>query len=180
MKKQPKDAFQIKLERETRKRLIKCILSVTIPLYGIIFCLSMLIGKASGRGIIWLISSQLPLSIITIVLGIALIPFLWFMYKSECESKVYDDMLKDISKSLVDKMLMPGNPIEVGLIKARDAIYGDFILDLQYDAADFYAVLGEKDNLISIYAVLKGEDKKRKVDVISKEEFSEYYQLFDK
>ncbi len=88
-------------------------------------------------------------------------------------------MLEDIRKVLVDRMLKPGVPVEVGLIKPRDAIYGDFVLDLQYDTFDFYAVLGEKDNLISIYAVRMGDDKKRQVDIISKGDFLEYYQIFE-
>lgn len=180
MEKQSKNEFQIKLERETRKRLIKLVLSVIIPTYVLIFYLFALVARDSGHDIAWVLLSQVPLTIFVIAICVLLIPFLWFMYKSEVKSKVYDDMFKDFSKSLVDKMLVPDVPVKVGLIKARGVIYGDFILDLQYDAADFYAVLGEKDNLICIYAVFKEEDEKRKLDVISKEEFSEYYQLLDK
>lgn len=182
MKKQSKVAFEImsgKEKKEIRKRFLKYVLPIIMPVYLLIFYLTIFVSKNSGNGVLWVISSQMPLSIIVIVLAIALIPFLWFISRNEIKSKVYDEMVKNISKAFVDKMLVPGVPIEVGLIKARGAIYGEFVLDLQYEDADFYAVLGEKDNLILIYAILKGSKKKRNVDVISKGDFSEYYQLLE-
>ena len=175
MKRQQKDAFQIKLEKEARKYIAK----IVLPVYCLIFFLIAYVGKASGKGILYFIKSQIHLIFVFIALAILFRPFLWFFSKSDIKSKVQDKMFEDISKALVGRMLKPGIPVEVGLIKPRDTIYGDFVLNLQYDTFDFYAVLGEKDNLILIYAVLKGDDKKRQVDIISKGEFSEYYQLLE-
>lgn len=167
------------LERKTRKKLIKYIIPIVFMTWLAGFLILLMAGSTTGLGIIGFIGNNMPYSIIITGLYIAVAPFLWFMKKSEMKSEAYDEILGELNKSLVDKMFVAGESIEVGLIKARDTV-GDFVLDLQYDAADFYAELGEKDKMITIYAILKGENKRRKVDTISKEKFSEYYQLLDK
>lgn len=179
MKKKQKSAFEIKWEKETRKQLIKYITPRAVMLFLIFFILSALAGSISECGIIGFWTSQMPLSIVVIVLYIALIPFMWFMSKSDFRKRAYEKLLKDMSKSLVERMMTPGEPIRVILTKSKGN-FGDFVLRLQErEKIELYAVLGEKDNLIAIYAVLKDEDEKFDLDVVTKEEFGDFYQFVD-
>lgn len=180
MKNKKKDKFEIELEMRTRKKLIKYVTPIAIVVLLVLLMLLFLAGSTTKLGIIGYIVSQMPWSIIIIVLYIAIIPFFWFISKKPFRDKAYEEFTKDISKTLVDRMLVQGEAVEVNIIKARANDYGEFVMELQCDkAADFFAVLGERDNLISIYAILKGEDKKRLVEYVSKEEFTKYYQLLD-
>lgn len=175
-----KDAFGIELKRRTRKKLVEYVVPIVLVTWSVGFLLLLMGGSTTGLGIIGFIGNNMPYSIIITGLYIAVAPFLWFMEKSSMRSKAYDEILGELNKSLVDKMFVAGESIEVGLIKARDTVYGDFVLDLQYEDADFYAELGKKEDQITIYAILKGTSKRHKVEDISKKEFSEYYQLLDK
>lgn len=179
MKRKQKDAFQIKLEKETRKLLIKYILPIAVLLFLLLFILSTWAGAMSGLGTIGFWTSQLPLSIAVILLYIVLIPLLWFMSKPSYRDRAYENMLKEASKKLVERMMIPGEPTNVKLIKAKGD-FGDFVLGLQEDGkAEIYAVLGEKDNLIATYAICKEETKKRDLEVVTKEEFADCYRFVD-
>ena len=179
MKRIQKSAFEIKLEKETRKQLIKYISPIAVVLLFVLVLLLGLPGAVSGLGIVGFWASYVSEVIVVIVLYIAVIPFLWFMSKAEFEKKSYKKLLEDISKSLVESVMTPGEPVKVILIKAKGD-FGDFVLGLQKDKkVEFYAVLGERDNLIAIYVVLKGEDKKRDLEVVTKKEFADCYRFVD-
>lgn len=181
MKRKQKDAFQIKLEKETRKLLIKYIWPIAVLVFLIFFILSTWGGAMSGHGIIgfWTSPPHQLLSIAVILLYIALITFCWFMSKPSYRDRAYENMLKEASKKMVERMMTPGEPTSVKLIKAKGD-FGDFVLGLQEDGkAKLYAVLGEKDNLIATYAICKEETKKRDLEVVTKEEFADCYRFVD-
>lgn len=179
MNKKQKNAFEIKLKKETRKEIIKTILPAYICFYVCMLLIFAIAGNGTGLGIIGWLKSMGDLSIILIVLMIAMIPFLWFMERPFANKRTFRKILKDMSKTLVEKVMVPGELIRVILIKAKGD-YGDFVLELQKDEKiEIYAVLGEKDNLIATYAVLKGEEKKRNLDIVSKGEFADYYRFVD-
>lgn len=179
MKRKQKSAFEIKWEKEARKRLIKYVAPIEILLFILFFIILAWAGAESGLGIIGILSPQIPLTIALIVLYIGLIPFMWFMNKPECRKSAFKKLLKDMSKSLVEKVMTPGEPTRVILTKSKGD-FGDFVLGLQKDGKiELYAVLEENHNIIGIYSLLKGEDKKRDFDVTTKEEFVDFYQFAD-
>lgn len=169
-KRKRKDDSQIILEKETRKELVKYVLPIMIGIFIFLGFTLYVVGDISG------FFRTNKLMIVVILAYFLLIPFLWFMEKPRATDRVLDKMMQRYSKSLVDRMMVPNVPVQVNLFKARDSIYGDCILKLK-DKGVFYAVLGEKDNLISIYIVLHGDDEKINLEVISKCEFADYYQL---
>ncbi len=177
MKKEQKNAFDIKLEKETRKQLIKYITPIAVIILLLFLLLCAWGGAMSKQGIVGFIASQVPLSIVCIVLYILLIPFMWFMSKSDFRRRAYEKLLKDISKSLVERMMTPGEPIRVILTKSK-CDFGDFVLGLQEDEkVELYAVLERNHNLIGVYGILTGETKRRDFDVVTKEEFADFYQF---
>ena len=179
MKKNQKSAFEIKWEKETRKRLIKYVAPIEILIFILFFIILAWAGAESGLGIIGILSPQIPLTIALIVLYIALIPFMWFMSKPECRKSAYEKLLKDMSKSLVEKVMTPEKPIKVMLTKAKGD-FGEFVLELQKDEKiELYAVLEKNHNIIGINAVLKGDEKRYLVDVVTKEDFRDFYQFVD-
>lgn len=179
MKREKKSAFEIKWEKETRKRLIKYVAPRAVMIFLIFFIFCAMAGSISELGIIGFWTSQVLLSIAIMILYIALIPFMWFMSKKDFRKRAYDKMLEDMSKSLVEKVMTPGEPTRVILTKSKGD-FGDFVLKLQkHGKIEIFAVLGEKDNLIAIYAVLKGEDEKCDLEVVTKEEFCDCYQFVD-
>lgn len=172
-----KDAFEIRLKKETRKLLIKHISPIAICFYLLMLYIFAVAGSKTGLGIIGWLESQMPLSILLLVLCTAMMPFLWFLERPFCRNRASENMIKDAGIKLVNRMMTPGKPINVKLIKSKGD-FGDFVLGLQEDGeAELYAVLGEKDNLIIIYAVLKGEEKKRDLDVVTKGKFADYYRF---
>ena len=178
MKKERKDTLSKKLKKETWKLLIKRIWPILITVYLFIFYIFVLVGKVTGLGTLGWLLSQRSLSYVVIVLAIGLIPFLYFIFKKECENEAWNNVPKYFSRLLVERMMKPGIPVKVCLVKTRDSYWGTFIMSLQSQGkADFYAILGEKDNLISVYGVLKGDDEQIHVEFISKEEFGEYYMI---
>ena len=179
MKREKKSAFEIKWEKETRKRLIKYVVPRAVMIFLIFFIFCAMAGSISELGIIGFWTSQVPLSIEIIVLYIALIPFMWFMSKKDFRKRAYDKMLEDISKSLVEKVMTPGEPTRVILTKSKGD-FGDFVLKLQKnEKVEFYAVLEKNHNTIGIYAVLKDDEERDLVDVVTKEEFCDFYQFVD-
>ena len=159
MKREQKSSFEMKWVKETRKRLIKYVAPRAVMFFLVLFIFCAMAGSISKLGIIEFWTSQMPLSIAIIVIYIALIPFMWFMSKSECRKSAYEKLLKDMSKSLVEKVVTPGEPTRVILTKSKSD-FGDFVLGLQKDEKiELYAVLEEGHNIIGIYAVLKGEEK---------------------
>lgn len=75
--------------------------------------------------------------------------------------------------------MTPGEPTRVILTKSKGD-FGDFVLKLQKnEKVEFYAVLEKNHNTIGIYAVLKDDEERDLVDVVTKEEFCDFYQFVD-
>lgn len=173
-----KDAFEIRLKKETRKELVKYILPIMVSVFVIYLLILFMAGNFTCSGAVAFLKMNKTKMIPVTIAYLLLIPFIWFMEKPKATNRVSERMLKRQSKSLVEKMMLPNEPVKVNLFKVRNLTYGNSILELR-DKADFYAVLGEKDNLISTYFILNGDDKKIKLEFISKEEFTDYYQFVD-
>lgn len=179
MERTPKNVFEIKLKKETRKQIIKRCGPIIFGFYLVIFLVFALAGNATGLGIIGWLESQMPISIVAVILCIALFPFLWFMAKPQCRDTAYKKLLEDISKARVEEMMTPEVLSRVILIKPK-CDFGDFVLELQKEGkVKLYAKLGEKDNLVAIYAVLLKEAQLRHFDVVTKGEFADFYEFIE-
>ncbi len=176
MEEKGQDIFEIELKRRTRKKLIKYVVPIVLVVWLTGILLLVMFSDVTGIGIIESIGNAMPYSIIIIGLYISVAPFLWFMQKSSMRSKAYDEVVGELNETYANQTFAKGDPIEVAMIKPRDSVYGKFVLELQYEDADFYAELDKKTNQITIYAILKGKSKKYKVEDISKKEFCECYQ----
>lgn len=177
MKKERKDEFQLKLEKETRKLQMENIKTV---IFG--FSVAMVImvtAVAITEGIDGIIAYMKTYSFLQIF-GCVIATFIcWLLVKSICRRLAYDNIIDDLNKALVDKILIPNEPEEVLLVKSKDDKYRNFILSLQNEEKiKFYAVLGQ-DEMISIFAIFEGEMEKWKFDVVSKEEMLRDYQFVD-
>lgn len=182
MKKERKDAFQIKLEKETRKIqknrmkpvIIACIAG-TIFL-TVVVALSFI---AKGFGMVETIKTAGICFMFLLIFCILFTIFLGATAKSGSKREAYNKIVNDINRSLVDKMLRPDEQVEVFCTDVGVGWSGKLILKLQTDGKiKFYAALGE-DGSIHVYAILEGETKKWEFDVVSKEDFLKSYQVLD-
>lgn len=182
MKKERKDAFQIKLEEETRKIqknkmkpvIIACIAG-TIFL-TVVVTLSLIV---KGSGMVETIKTGGIVFLLSLIYSILFTILMRAMIKSESKREAYNKIVNDINRSFVDKILTPDERVEVVCTDARDVCYGKFILGLQNSGKiKFYAALGE-DGSIYVYAILEGETKEWEFDVVSKEDCLKYYQFLD-
>lgn len=167
MKENQKDAFQIKLEKETRKQLIKHNIPIVLVAAAILFTIPFIAPR--GCSVIE-IMENFRMFCITIVIILTLIIF-YHSTKYECKAKAYNKVVKELSEDLAEQVITL--LVQGSLAKVKNDIYGGFSFDFE-DIKEFYLALeGEgEDEFISIYAVLKGEKEKRQINVISKEEFS--------
>lgn len=182
MKKERKDAFQIKLEEETRKIqknkmkpvIIACIAG-TIFL-TVVVTLSLIV---KGSGMVETIKTGGIVFLLSLIYSILFTILMRAMIKSESKREAYNKIVNDINRSLVDKMLTPHEQVEVVCTDVGSGWAGKLILKLQTDGKiKFYAALGE-DGSIHVYAILEGETKKWEFDVVSKEDFLKSYQVLD-
>lgn len=88
---------------------------------------------------------------------------------------IIDEQQKKLNKALVDQSLQVNVPVKVSLINTRHKIYSTLLYQLADKILSFYAILGI-DNYISIYAI-KDNGEEILLDIISKEDFSEYCEL---
>lgn len=149
--------------------------------YGCILCLTLFLlfiaAKESKLGFFELINLCKLAFVIPIIIYFLSIPLFWFLRKKDYLDRAYNKVAKDFSKEVANKMLTPGKLTKITLINTRHEDYKDFILNVLPDKADFYVVLGEKDNLITIYLRFKTENKNHRLDVLTKEEFSTYCKI---
>lgn len=165
-----------KAERLTRKGLIKETLIVYACILFAILLLLLAVAEESKLGLFNFINLYRPAFVIPLIIYFLSIPLFCFMRKKDHLDIAYNKVVKDTSKEIVEKMLTPGKPTKINLIKTRNNEYNDFILKDLPKKADFYVVLGE-DNLIAIYLRFRDDDTDIHFDVITKEEFLTYCKI---
>lgn len=98
----------------------------------------------------------------------------YLFHRKDGVNRAYDIVAKDFSKTFVEKHLIPDEYCKIRIFKTRD--YQDFITGLANEG-EAYALLSSKDQLITLYLKLNGADAYRRLDTITKEEFSSYCEL---
>lgn len=157
--------------KEATKFIIKWLFYITI----LLFALFIVAGKVSGFSTAEWLSDKILFVIFIIAFCILFILGYSYNYKESIYSKAYDKLLKDFSSSTVEIMFIPGTPLEILPIKAKDSTYQSLILKLP-KFAKFYGIL-EKNNIIYIYVEFPNDSEKIVIDDVSKEDFLTYYKL---
>ena len=154
-------------KNETEKMVRKETIKQTVLAYAILYLLIFIVFLSFSL-------SALDFSTFVKMFWYTFVISMIIFLGSWCLSKM---VREDLSKSVVQKNLIPGVAIDIRLRKTRNGEYEDFILGFPY-IEKTYAILG-KDNLISIYFKFQNVDEATLFDVISKEEFTTYCEVVD-
>jgi len=164
-----------KAEKLARKSLIKEVLVVYLSLLFVILLLLLAIAADSKLNFFYFLSGFWPALPIPIAIYLLSIVAYWFFRKQDHINSACKKINSEYSKKLAEQLLVPGKPVKVVLSKTRMDVYPDFFKGLQQDnIAEFYAILGIVDDLISIHARFNADGKEILLDVISKDEFTTY------
>lgn len=157
--------------RKATRFIIKWLFLIAI-LLSILFVIA---GKALDCSTTEFLADNILFVICVIVFSIVFVLGYSYEYKEKVYSKSYDKQLKDYSKATTEIMFIPGIPLEILPIKAKDSVYQKLILKLP-KAAKFYGILST-DNRIYIYVEFTNDNEKTFIDDVSKEDFMTYYKF---
>ena len=114
---------------------------------------------------------------IILISAFVLFIIIYFLIKVSNLSWAYKEVEKQYSKSLTSQKLIKGVPVQVCILKTRNEDYEQFIKSLS-DIAEFYATLS-KNNLIEISCKFLFDGIDRHFDIVTKEEFTSYYEIME-
>lgn len=168
-----------KAEKLARKELLKFIFTIAL-LMLMVFLLAFKCGaEFDDMSLANYLYSNIYFTLALFIAYIAILIFVYFSSKQSFIDDAYKKVTKDYSKQLVEKLLIPGEPTNVILINTRNAANKYFVLGLQeQNICEFYAVLQENHNSISIYSRVKDKEDLL-LDSITKEDFTTYCELPD-
>lgn len=179
-----------KAEKLGRKTAFKVSLVYASLIFLVLICSFICIALTPNIGFVLTLQNFMePFPLIAIIFLQFGTPILCYIIsKNYAINCAYTIISKNFSKSISEKMLVRGEPTKVNLIRTRNGYYNDFLLKDLSGRVDYYAVLGEDQNIIVIYAKFSDEneedffdeirsEKRNPFDFIEMEEFSSFCEL---